>query len=98
MRLRFRPQARRELLDAKAWYEERATGLGLEFSLAVDAAVQNVAQRPLPFPLVEESVRRALVKRFPYTVFYTYSADEVLVVGVFHHRREPLSWRLPKPL
>ena len=49
MQLVFRPEAQVELLAAQAWYEERATGLGFEFALAVDAAITRALRaHPLP--------------------------------------------------
>lgn len=44
MRVLFRPQARTEVVEAQAWYESRATGLGLEFARLVDAAVASAAR------------------------------------------------------
>lgn len=94
MRVSFRPQARQEVLEAAAWYQERAPGLRREFLLAVDAAVQAAVRRPLGYPVVEDTLRRVLVKRFPYTVVFEALADQLVVMAVFHHRREPTAWRL----
>ncbi|MFT7721502.1 MAG: type II toxin-antitoxin system RelE/ParE family toxin [Roseateles sp.] len=94
MRIVFRPQARQEVLDAADWYRQRAPGLDRDFLLAVDAAVQAAASRPLAHPLVEDNVRRVLVKRFPYTVVFDALPDELVVIAVFQHRREPTAWRL----
>jgi plasmid stabilization system protein ParE len=46
MTLSFRPEAEREMLEAKAWYEARSPGLGLEFARAVEAALMNAARHP----------------------------------------------------
>lgn len=89
MQIRFRPQARRELLEAQAWYEDRAVGLGLEFVRAVDAALQAAARHPLAYPLVDGSARRVVVRRFPYSVVFDVHPSELLILAVFHHRRAP---------
>ena len=49
MRVLFRPEARSELLEAQAWYESRATGLGLEFARVVEAAVASASRSPTAF-------------------------------------------------
>ena len=59
MRLVFRPEAQRELLDAQAWYEERSPGLGFEFARAVDAAIARVLHMPLAFPRIEAEFRES---------------------------------------
>ncbi len=89
MRILFRPQARTEVLEAQAWYESRATGLGLEFARSVDAAVASAVRNPEAFLLVTGSCRRVLLRRFPFSLIYRVRGDEFLVIAVFHHRRNP---------
>lgn len=93
MRLVFRPEARRELLEAQAWYEARAAGLGFEFARAVDAAVAQALRMPMAHPSIDEAFRHVLLRRFPYSIIYHASGSEIVVVSCFHHRRRPDSWR-----
>lgn len=88
-----RPAAEADLQSAFEWYEQQRTGLGLEFLFEVDAACQTIKQRPDSFPLVLHRMRRAIVSRFPYFVFYSADASNVIVHGVFHHRRHPRNWK-----
>ena len=89
MRILFRPQARTEALDAQAWYDSRATGLGLEFARALDAAVASAVRNPDAFALVVGNCRRVLLRKFPFSLVYRVRGDEFLVIAVFHHRRDP---------
>ncbi|WP_184368906.1 MULTISPECIES: type II toxin-antitoxin system RelE/ParE family toxin [Xanthomonas] len=89
MRVLFRPQARTEALEAQAWYESRAAGLGLEFARALDATVAAAVRSPETFEAVAGSYRRVLLRRFPFSLVYRVHGDEFLVVAVFHHRRDP---------
>ena len=63
-------EAEAELDEAFNWYEGRAQGLGTEFTRAVRAAFALIARNPEQFPRVRGDVRRALVRRFPYAVYY----------------------------
>lgn len=87
----FLPRAEAELEDAQAWYEERSPGLGQAFVTCVQAAVEGIRRAPSQSPCVEGEVRRALVRRFPYAVFYLAGAECVVVIAVFHASREPAS-------
>lgn len=89
MHVLVRPQARTEILEAQAWYESRAVGLGLEFARAVDAAVSSAVRNPEAFPSVAGRCRRVLLRRFPVSLVYRVRGDAFLVVAVFHHRRNP---------
>ena len=42
---------------------------------------------------VHKDVRRAFMRRFPYGVFYRVEEDQIIVVGVFHARRDPKRWQ-----
>lgn len=92
--LEFRPSAREEFDDAANWYEEQQDGLRSEFVYAVDAALQRVVDNPLSFPIVEGSkIRRALVSKFPYAIFFETDDGQVLVYAIFHTSRNPMIWR-----
>ncbi len=92
MHLVFRPEAQKELLDAMAWYEERAVGLGFEFARAVDVAVERIRRMPLTFPALQDGFRHLMTRKFPYSVIYRATESEIVVVSCFHHRRRPGSW------
>jgi len=78
--------------DAFLWYESQRAGLGEEFLSSIQATLQAIGENPLRFPVVHHSTRRALVRRFPYGVFYRVLEDVVLVVACFHARRDPGRW------
>lgn len=92
MRLRFRPEARLDVLEAREWYESRAAGLGFEFARAVDAAAAGILRFPASHPRVHGEVRKAIMRRFPYSLLYVVKGDEITVLGCFHHRRDPHTW------
>lgn len=65
MHIFFQPQARDEALEAQAWYESRAAGLGLEFARALDAAIAAAVRNPEMFTFVTGDCRRVLLRRTP---------------------------------
>ena len=81
------------MADAFGWYEEHAAGLGEEFLRATDAVFRSIVRTPLQHALVHGPVRRALMRRFPYGVFYTVGEEDVTVIAVFHASRNPRQWR-----
>jgi plasmid stabilization system protein ParE len=93
LRVRFTPEAEADLVEAFTWYDEAQIGLGNRFLDAVDEEVHRIADWPESSPAVHGSVRRALVRRFPYGLFYVVDAEEVVVLGVFHARRDPRAWQ-----
>ena len=93
-RVVFRPEARAEVREAREWYEAQSPGLGLEFARAVEAVVATISRTPAFYPAVEGATRRALLRRFPYQIIYEATAEEIVVIACFHHRRDPQVWRM----
>ena len=89
----FRPQAEAELLEAGRWYEERRPCLGTSFLTAIDEVIERVGRQPLLFPPVQGEMRRALVHRFPYGLYFEIMGEQVVVIGVVHGHRDPTVWR-----
>jgi len=92
MKVRFLALAQSELDDAVEWYNEQATGLGLEFLDELDRAIRRSLAYPLSCPEIEPGLRRCLLARFPYGMVYGLDDDTVVVVAVAHLHREPRYW------
>lgn len=92
-RVIFLQEADAELMDAMRWYEERRPGLGDEFLASVDAAISSMRTRPESFPKIHGEVRRVLVRRFPYAVHFLIEPHAIVVLSVYHAKRNPKGWQ-----
>lgn len=88
-----RPEAEEDLRQARAWYEWQRGGLGAEFILCVEEALERISRNPEGFAVVYEDLRRAITRRFPYAVYFRIADGEAVVLGVFHMRRHPRKWQ-----
>ena len=94
MRVLYRAEAAADLAQAFSWYEAQRTGLGDEFQAAVQASVRIIVDLPDAFPIAHADVRRALVHRFPYAVYYRrFGTNEIEILACLHNRRSPRVWR-----
>jgi plasmid stabilization system protein ParE len=85
-----RQAARAELIKAQDWYEGEATGLGRRFRQAIDVLAERLSANPRQFPVIFKNVRRALLRRFPYSLFFVVEDETLLVIACFHASRDPL--------
>ena len=92
MRVRLTPEA--DVGQVLAWYAERAAALGDDFLACFEAVIRQIEQFPQIAPMVHAPFRRALLRRFPYCVFYYLEPEWAVVVGCFHAHRSPEAWRL----
>jgi len=86
------PEAENEVYEAFRWYERQRPGLGLDFLLALDAALERVRRLPEGHEIVAMRTRKTLLRRFPYLVLYALEEKRILVTAVFHGRRDPRRW------
>jgi plasmid stabilization system protein ParE len=93
MNVRFLSAADRELHDAFAWYDGQVPGLGTELLIEVDRSVRLVAQYPEACADLGEGVRRMLVNRFPYGIWYAVEGDTIVVFAIAHLHRKPPRYR-----
>jgi plasmid stabilization system protein ParE len=91
-RLVVRSAAEADIAAAALWYEDRAPGLGADFLRAVDVALAEVARAPERFPVVHRQCHRALLRRFPYAVYFVWDSGVVSVIACLHVRRDPQTW------
>ena len=89
----IRPEAEAEIAEAFVWYEARSSGLGSEFLLVLDAAFNSILRNPNLYPQVHKRVRRALTRKFPFAVFFLVEKKRIVVLSVFHAKRNPQVWR-----
>ena len=85
--------AEADLADAVAWYQLAGKGLEQEFIRAFDARLAVICRNPAQYPIVFQRVRRALLRKFPYGIFYFVVDDAVVVFACFHTSRNPQDWQ-----
>lgn len=93
MKYIYHPEALAEYADAALYYEERAPGLGADFTIEVESAIHKVLEAPDRWRCMEDDIHRFLVRRFPYGILYTVETDHVLILAIMHLSREPGYWR-----
>ena len=92
-KLVVRPEAELDTYEAALWYESERPGLGLAFLQAVRAVFARMTEAPLQFPVVAADVRRALLARFPFGVFFVVAGERATVLAVVHLHRHQDTWR-----
>jgi plasmid stabilization system protein ParE len=94
VRVVYRLAVGRDIAVASAWYEAERPGRGQRFEAAVQTLERLIAEHHEAFPVIRGQVRRALLSRFPYALYYQpLDAETVEVIACLHTRRRPSTWR-----
>lgn len=89
----LRPEAQVDIEEAALWYEDQRSGLGDLFTTETFGLIQRIAEAPLQFPRVGQLVRRGLLERFPYSVYFIPDEHATVILAVLHQRRDPATWK-----
>ena len=89
MKLRYTERSRDDLELAFVWYERQRRGLGFEFLDCVEIAVKSILENPEMYRIRYSTFRGCVVRRFPFSVFYTLEENEIVVHSVFDNRQDP---------
>lgn len=92
MKIEFLKAAQTELDEAFNWYEAQQLNLGIQFLNEFDNALRRIVVYPESYALLGSDIRRCLIKRFPYGVWYGIDTDTIVIVAVAHLHRKPNYW------
>ena len=90
MNLRYSKRAIIDIEIAMGWYEGQRKGLRIEFLDCLEGTVIRILENPSLYSVKYKMLRSALVRRFPFSVFYTIEKSKVLVHAVFDNRQDPV--------
>ncbi len=79
-----------DLQDALDWYDSQSTGLEQRFSKDINDRLSFISNHPEASPVRAEGFRGALLKKFPYTIYYDFDEHRnvVDVAAVLHNKRD----------
>ncbi|MGH8620521.1 MAG: type II toxin-antitoxin system RelE/ParE family toxin [Burkholderiales bacterium] len=93
MKLEFHPEAELELTEAAAYYELQVPGLGERFAAEVQRAAELLLEHPEIGSLADPVLRRFVLNRFPFTLYYSTTSDVLRIEVVAHQSRLPGYWK-----
>jgi len=93
MKHSFHPEALEEYLGAVSYYADISPQLAESFIKAVESGLDEIVTYPEAWQTVEEDVRRHLIRRFPYSIYYCIEGDLIMIYAVMHMSRHPDYWK-----
>ncbi len=92
--LEIREAAEQEFNDAADWYYQEDTLASNRFIIAIEATLSKITHSPDSYPVVfGNEIRRAVVNKFPFSIFFTVDDEVVAILSIFHNSRNPMIWR-----
>jgi len=89
MKLSYTARAKFDIEIAFSWYERQQRGLGFEFLNCIESGTKSILEHPEMYRIYYSNFRRCLIKRFPFSIFYTIEEKAIIVHSVFSNRQDP---------
>jgi plasmid stabilization system protein ParE len=89
VKLVYTDRSKDDLEIAFTWYESQRSGLGFDFLDCIEVALLSILEYPEKHPNAYDKFRRCVIRRFPFSVFYTIEKDKIVVHSVFDNRQDP---------
>jgi len=89
----FLKAAKLDIKHAKNWYNFQRINLGNEFLFEVEKLQAQIQANPEQFPKSRNEIRKAVLSRFPYCLFFTIKSNTIKIIAVFHNSRNPIIWK-----
>lgn len=93
LRVCLRPEAQTDIESAAAWYDRQRRGLGEEFLDEVLNVCKTLSEHPKMYPVIHKRTRRAVIRRFPFGIYFLVEEECIVVIAIMHSSRHPKQWQ-----
>ena len=87
--IELRPQSFIDLEESFEWYSLQKENLGEEFLEHVEVCLNKIKENPYSYPITYKKLRKAFMKKFPFSIMYQITKNKILVFSIFHSSRNP---------
>jgi plasmid stabilization system protein ParE len=82
-----------DIAEAITEYRAISPALSERFGAELERVYSYITEYPEMYPVIYKNFRRALLHKFPYSVFYLIEPPTILIVGVVHQSRDEATWK-----
>jgi len=83
----FSKNAEIDLNEIGEWYRKIRQGLEAEFLICVEAEIEIIKKTPLIYKKFFLGIRKAIINKFPYGIYYLVQEKQIIVLAIAHHKR-----------
>ena len=91
-RLIILPFAEIDIKETVSFYKEIGDGLEFDFIGEIDSSFIDILKNPKAFPLVKYDIRKYVMRKFSFSIYYIDRKEALFILSVFHDKRNPKDW------
>ncbi|MDP2114910.1 MAG: type II toxin-antitoxin system RelE/ParE family toxin [Bacteroidota bacterium] len=74
------------------YYFEDSPKVADAFFRRINVSFENIKQNPFTFPVAYKNIRKYVMKKFPFVIYYQIVNSIIKVIAIFHTSRNPEIW------
>jgi toxin ParE1/3/4 len=74
------------------YYFDQNPKLAGEFFHHINTGLGNIKKSPFTFREVYKGIRKFIVKKFPFVIYFTVDNQTIKIIAIFHTSRNPQIW------
>lgn len=74
------------------YYFEESPTVADAFFQKLNFAFNIIKQNPYSFSIIHKNIRKYVIKKFPFVIYYTVNDPIIKVIAIFHTSRHPEIW------
>ncbi len=92
-KIKFHQAAKNEFFAVRDYYDDLVYGLGKTFIFEIERHLEIIKSNPLAYPVIRKNIRKAVIKKFPYSILYRVEKGKIFVLAIANHKRKPYYWK-----
>lgn len=89
-RLILSPDAKAGISSVVRWYQCTNPEVAFRFLSKTEATINRIRRHPYSFPRVSGVIHKAVIHRFPYSIFFVLKKQVVIVIAIRHQRQSDI--------
>jgi plasmid stabilization system protein ParE len=86
------PFAEIDIKDTVSYYKALSDELDKDFINNIDSSFKEILKNPEAFPIEKYDIRKFVIDKFPFCIYYIDNIDTLYVLAIFHDKRNPKDW------
>lgn len=83
------PDAEIDIKESVEFYDEQDEKLSSSFINIIDTSFKEIKKTPETFPLIKYDIRKFVVNKFSFCIYFVNRLEAIYIIAVFHDKRNP---------
>ncbi len=85
-------EAENDLDKSYEFYFKDSPKVADKFFRQINLSLERIRKNPQSFPIAHKEIRKLVLKKFPFVIYYRIFDTVIQIIAIFHTSRNPEIW------